>query len=88
VCAIADPRVLRLVELADGEVTLCANDATIAGRLGFTLEQLREEARLGGARDDLGGKVEAPAAAEPARPRRRRAAVELPKLDDGEAEAA
>lgn len=49
VCGCSDLRVLRLVELADGAVVLCANDATIAGRLKLTLEQLRAEARPVGA---------------------------------------
>lgn len=47
VCGCADRRVLKRVELADGVFDLCANDATIAGRLGLSLEQLRAEVALG-----------------------------------------
>lgn len=44
VCGCSDVRVLGLVQLADGEVVLCANDKAIAGRLGLTLAELRVEA--------------------------------------------
>jgi hypothetical protein len=49
VCGEEDLRVLGRHELADGEVTLCANDKAIAGRLRLTLEELRVEAQRGAA---------------------------------------
>jgi hypothetical protein len=42
-CNTTDPRVLRLVRLADGKVTLCANHAAIAGRRPITIDALRAE---------------------------------------------
>lgn len=62
-CGLADARVLRRHQLADGWSTLCANDAAIAGRRPITLAQLRTERfpdgdrrrgdRRGGDRRDL-----------------------------------
>jgi hypothetical protein len=49
VCSTPDIRVLAVVELADGEHVLCANDRAIAGRLGLTLDELRAEAGRGSA---------------------------------------
>jgi hypothetical protein len=42
-------RVLALVALADGPVSLCANDRVLAGRLKLTLAELRHEAAAGAA---------------------------------------
>lgn len=43
VCGLADARVLRRHQLADGWTTLCANDAALAGRRPLSLHQLRAE---------------------------------------------
>jgi hypothetical protein len=43
VCGLSDRRVLRRHVLTDGPVTLCANDAAIAGRRALSLEELELE---------------------------------------------
>jgi hypothetical protein len=43
VCGIADRRVLRRHQLADGATVLCANHAAIAGRRAITLVELQRE---------------------------------------------